>query len=567
MSRNAESHFAQIPTESMQRSVMSRDFTLTTTHNIADVIPIFWDYTIMPGDTVAIKHSKVVRLQTLLTPIFGNIVYDVYFFFIPWRLVWTHFKEFMGENTQSAWIPQATYTVPTISAPATTGFTTGSLADYFGYPVGVPWTNAMKHAPSALPFRCYATVMDSFFRDENLTDPLNIPTGDSNQTGTNGSNYINDVANGGAPFKAAKLHDAFTSALPGPQKGPDVKFPLISGTQAEVYAGSIHQKDHNDSGLVWTNADNNTTTFTINRHILNGPASDNHYAHTMVQNESTSVAAVSNLHLTPANLWADLSSTVGAVTVNQMRLAFQLQKYYEKLARGGSRYTEIIKQMFSVTSPDARLQRPEYLGGNRINLTVHEVANTAQTQSDFLGDLGAMSRTADSHWDFEKSFTEHGMILGVAVARISGRQYAQGIDPMLLRKTQESWYLPVFAHIGEQPIPKCTIYADTTTMDSDDVFGYQEAWYDYRYAGSGDRVTGEMRPGIQNSLATWNLADYYTQAPTLSDSWIREDKSIVDRTLAVTSQVSNQILADFYFDCKYTRVMPVYSVPGLIDHF
>lgn len=319
-----------------------------------------------------------------------------------------------------------------------------------------------------------------------------------------------------------------------------------------------------DHALVFRRTDGGNLPYTMNYLNLRKDSQDPKASFTVVQTSDSS-SAQNFTNVMPTNLWADLSSTVGAVTINQMRLAFQLQKYYEVLARGGSRYTEIIKSLFSVTSPDARLQRPEYLGGTRVALNVHEVLNTAQTQSDFLGDLGAMSRTAGSDVLFQKSFTEHSILMILVCARYD-HVYGQGIDPMLLRTQQESWYNPIFASIGEQPYPKACIYADTNTMDSDDVFGFQEAWADYRYFVS-DRVSGEMRPGIQNTLASWHLADYYQTAPTLSDSWIREDKTNVDRVLAVQSSVSNQLFGDFYFDCKYTRVMPVYSVPGLIDHF
>lgn len=228
-----------------------------------------------------------------------------------------------------------------------------------------------------------------------------------------------------------------------------------------------------------------------------------------------------------------------------------------------TRYIEILKQHFGVTSPDARLQRTEYLGGNRIQLNVHEVTNSAQSSSDFLGDLGAKSATSDIHEDFNHSFTEHGYIIGVCCVRYD-HSYPQGLEKMWLRKSPEQFYFPVFANLGEMPILDCQIYADSTTMANDTVFGYQEAWAEYRYKP--DRVSGEMRPGISNTLASWHLADYYTQKPTLSDGWIREDKTNVDRTLAVTSAVSNQFFADFYFNCICTRPMPTYSIPGLIDH-
>lgn len=266
----------------------------------------------------------------------------------------------------------------------------------------------------------------------------------------------------------------------------------------------------------------------------------------------------------PMNLWADLSSSVGSVTVNQLRLAFQMQKFYERQASGGSRYREIIKSMFGTTVPDSRVQIPEYLGGHRFPLSIHQIANTSQTSTADLGDLGALSNTSDINDDFIKSFSEWGVILGVMCARYD-HVYAQGLHRDFTRDDYFSWYWPVLANIGEQPVYKYEI--DATKRNNEnrlDVFGYNEAWASYRYMPS--RCSGEMRPQVANSLAVWHLADNYAAMPSLSDGWIREDKSPVDRVLAVTSSQANQIFTDIWFDCKVTRPMPVFSVPGLIDH-
>lgn len=552
MFRNVESHFSQVPHLENQRSIFKRPCTHKTSGNCGRLYPIYCDI-VYPGDTVSMTTSKVVRLQTMLTPIMDNVYLDTYWFFVPMRLVWTHWKEFMGENTQSAWISPVTYQAPTIAAPSTTGFAVGTLADHFGLPVNVPWKATDKHAPFVFPFRAYAAVCNEFFRDENITDPLNIPTGDSNQTGTNGDSYINDVANGGMPFKVARYHDYWSSMLPSPQKGVAVTFPLLSGTLAPITTSTMPSITGDHQAISFASRNGNALTGDRNLFIEDGHLAAN----------STASAQGGRDGVYPNNLWADLSTSVGAVTVNQLRLAFQLQRYYERLAIGGSRYTELIKSMFNVTSPDGRLQRPEYLGGNRIPVQVHEVTNQAQSANDFLGDLGAMSRTADVHADFTKSFTEHGVLLGLVCMR-TDHSYAQGFEPFWLRKQTTDWYFPQFANIGEMPTPTACLYADTTTMDSDDVFGYQEAWADMRYKPN--YVTGEMRPGISNTLASWHLSDYYSQQPTLSDSWLREDVTNLDRCLAVTSQVANQFFADFYFDSTWTRCLPMYSVPGLIDH-
>ena len=564
MNRNVESHFSDLPSVDIQRSIFDRSFTHKTSFNVGQLIPFYVDE-VLPGDSFKVTTSKVVRLQTLLTPVMDNLYLDTYYFFVPNRLVWSHWKEFMGENTSSAWIPQTTYQIPSIAAPASTGFNTGTLADYFGLPVGVTWSNTDPRRPSALPFRAYALICNEFFRDENLSDPLNIPTGDSNQTGTNGTgNYINDVANGGPPFLVSKYHDYFTSCLPSPQKGPSVTFPLISGSIAPVGTVDLPDVPHSSlanfgsKNLRWQQTSSVGTQYT--------PAAWQTIA---LSNSGNTLAgtvsgSISNtVGITPMNLVADLSTSVGAVSINELRLAFQLQKYYEKNARGGTRYTEIIRSHFGVTSPDSRLQRPEYLGGNRVPVTIHEVTNTAQTTNDFLGDLGAMSVTSNINEDFSHSFTEHGLVIGVCCLRYD-HSYPQGLERFWSRRNPTDFYLPVFANLGEQPVFQSEICATSTNMANDTVFGYQEAWADYRFKP--DRVSGEMRPGISNSLASWHFADYYNSAPTLSDSWIREDKTNVDRTLAVQSANANQAFMDVYVKNICTRPMPMYSIPGLIDH-
>lgn len=566
MNRNVETRFAELPSVDVERSIFDRSCTHKTSFNVGDLIPFYCDE-VLPGDSFQVSTSKVVRLQTLLTPVMDNLYLDTYFFFVPNRLVWTHWKEFNGENTESAWIPETQYQIPSISSPSG-GFSSGTLADYFGLPVGVEWSNTSARRPMALPFRAYALICNEFFRDENLTDPLNIPTGDANQAGSNGDNYISDVANGGKPFKVAKYHDYFTSCLPSPQKGPTVSFPLLDGARAPVRTSreDLVSPTANTPLLSLRSPNDLSSEFGYRDACFfrsgNASTGSNDSWSLMLRSASSGTPA-SPRGVLPTNLFADLGSSVGAVTINQLRLAFQLQKYYEKLARYGSRYTESIRANFGVVSPDSRLQRPEYLGGNRIPVTIHEVLNNAQSEKDFLGDLGAMSVTADVHDDFVQSFTEHGFVIGVCCLRYD-HSYPQGLERFWCRKSVTDYYLPVFANIGEQPVYTSEIYASADSLNSSDVFGYQEAWADYRYKPS--RVSGEMRPGIANSLASWHFADNYSQAPTLSDSWIREDKSNVDRTLSVTSSVSNQAWMDVYVKNICTRCMPVYSIPGLIDH-
>lgn len=551
MLHNIETHFATVPEIDSPRSIFDYSHGHTTSFNVGDLVPIGC-FEVLPGDTWKVTTSTVARLQTLLTPMMGNVYVDIMAFYVPMRLTWIHTKEFFGENTAGAWAPQTQYSIPKLESP-TSGWNVGTIADHMGIPPLVEFKTITNGGdgvvPSALPVRAYALICNEWFRDENLTDPLNIPTGDSTQTGSNGSNYITDVANGGSLFKVAKLHDMFTSCLPDPQKNRNpVTFPLISGSYAPVIP--LSSSAHSAVGqVIWKENGN--------------PANPANYLHGPNASASFNQTAASSM--TPINLYSDLSTSVGAVTVNQLRLAFQMQKFYEEQARGGSRYREQIRSMFGTTVPDARVQVPEYLGGNRFPLSIHQIANTAATQSGFLGDLGAMSNTSDIHDTFVKSFTEHGYIIITACARYE-KSYPQGLDRMWTRDNYFDFAWPVLSCIGEQPIYKYEIDATKRTgEDRRQVFGYNEAWIHYRTHKN--MVTGEMRPGIPNSLASWHLSDYYTSMPTLSDGWIREDKNIVDRVLAVTSANSNQLFADFWFDISVTRCLPTFSVPGLIDHF
>lgn len=555
MSRNENTRFALNPTNlDIARSTFRRDHSVKLSFNVGDVIPFYVDE-VLPGDTFQVKTSMVARLQTLLTPMMDNLYLDTYFYFVPNRIVWQHWRELMGENTQSAWIPTVEYSVPQVTAPSG-GWSIGSIADYMGIPTGVA-----NLSVNALPFRAYALVMNEWFRDENLSDPLNIPVDDATLAGSNGTNYITDVVKGGMPFKAAKFHDYFTSALPAPQKGPDVTIPVSQGANLPVVALGTQVPSPGTETLRMVQQSWNSNNFGPYVNVTASGA-DSEY-HVKVASSAPSPNSV-YLPFTPSNLWAVDDGSVSAATINQLRMAFQIQKLYEKDARGGTRYIEILKSHFGVTSPDARLQRPEYLGGNRIPVNINQVVQSSATQSSGtpLGDTAAFSVTTDVHGDFIKSFVEHGFVIGIMVARYD-HTYQQGLERFWSRKDRLDYYFPVFANIGEQPILNKEIYAQGTDQD-DEVFGYQEAWADYRYKPS--RVAGEMRSKAPTSLDVWHLADEYAQLPKLSDAWIREDKTNVDRVLAVTSSVSNQMFADLFISCKATRPMPVYSIPGLIDH-
>nr|WNN13259.1 MAG: major capsid protein [Microviridae sp.] len=565
MSRNSQSHFAVNPTNiDMSRSRFDRPFSHKTTFNVGQIIPFYVDE-VLPGDTFDVETSRVVRMQSLITPVMDNIYLDMYYFFVPNRIVWSHWKQFMGENTESAWIPKTEYEVPQITAPAESGFAVGTIADYLGVPTGVP-----NLSVNALPFRAYALICNEWFRDENLSDPLNIPVDDATVAGVNTGTFVSDVAKGGLPYTAAKYHDYFTSALPAPQKGPDVMIPVAGEGLMPV----VTLPENVDSSLIKyplhfgrfkTRGKKPSGDFPS----LDEGTSDLNYAFSSGFNEqggsSVSLGAYyTDNGLAPLNLWASSTSTLQAATINQLRMAFQIQKLYEKDARGGTRYIEVLKSHFGVTSPDARLQRPEYLGGNRVPININQVLQTSGTVEGNTpqGTPVGQSLTTDTHHDFKKSFVEHGFVIGVMVARYR-HTYQQGLERFWNRHTRLDFYWPVFANIGEQAILNKEIYAQGTDED-EEVFGYQEAWADYRYKP--DRVSAEMRSSYAQSLDVWHLADDYDKLPALSDSWIREDPSNVDRVLAVQSNTSAQLFADIFVMNRTTRPMPMYSIPGLIDH-
>lgn len=565
MNRNVESHFALNPTRiDMSRSTFDRSASVKTSFNVGDIVPFFLEE-VLPGDTFNVRTSKVVRMQTLLTPMMDNVYLDSYYFFVPNRLVWNHWKEFNGENTESAWIPTTEYSVPQITSPSA-GWSVGTLADYFGLPTGVGGLSV-----SALPFRAYALVMNEWFRDQNLQDPLVVPVDDATVVGVNTGNFVTDCAKGGLPYIAAKYHDYFTSCLPSPQKGPDVTLSVASQGDLPVVAklddvplsswpigaASVPEflrfKGLNGSSWSSSQSGGSLVVSGASNPALNGA---------VLSNGSESAGGQGGY---PSNLWALNSGNAVVATINQLRMAFQIQKLYERDARGGTRYIEVVKSHFGVTSPDARLQRPEYLGGNRVPINVNQVIQQSGTGAGAdtpQGTVVGMSQTTDSNHDFMKSFTEHGYIIGVMVARYD-HTYQQGIERHWSRKTRFDYYWPVFANIGEQAVLNKEIFAQGTAKDNE-VFGYQEAWSDYRYKPN--RVTGEMRSAYEQSLDVWHLADDYVSLPSLSDSWIREDKNTVDRVLAVKSSVSDQLFADIYVSNRATRPMPMYSVPGLIDH-
>lgn len=558
MNRNAESHFSQLPRANIERSRFDRSHSVKFTGNTGDLIPFLCE-PILPGDTWEIDTSKILRLQTMVSPVMQDAFLDIYYFFVPNRLLWTHWKEFMGENTQSAWYPTTQYNIPKITIPVS-GVDVGSIMDYLGIPpysLGPSLVAPATVDVNALRLRGYLTICQEWFRDQNLEDPLNFDLGDATVV------YDSTTVHGGAPFKAAKMHDYFTSCLPGPQKAPaPVQIPAsgvlpVSTSDPTLIVGGAAYP------LVWSNPSGDTQRF----QGASYPVSTTSGATINVFANNTSLPSS---YYAPINLVATsdagpLGNGFLSMSVTDLRLAFQTQKFLEKQARGGSRYREILLSHFGVVSPDARQQVPEYLGGNRIPLNIQQVVNSAETADQPLGNLGAFSQTADVHSDVFKSFTEHGYLYGMAVIRYD-HVYSQSADRDWFVNDLYDFYWPVFASISEQPVYTREIYfPDAASGEAPNVFGYQEAWASYRYAVS--RVAGEMRPYVANGLSSWSFADVYSVMPTLSESWIKEDKANIDRVLAVSSSVANQFWADFYVKATVTRPMPLYSVPGLVDHF
>lgn len=559
MNRNETNRFAVNPINlDISRSVFNRDHKVLFSGDVGDCIPFLCEE-VLPGDTFDVTTAKVVRMQPLVSPVMDNVYLDTYYFFVPTRLVWSHWKEFNGENTSTAWVPQVEYSVPQLTIP-TGGFDVGTIADYLGVP---PKAGAGKKI-SALPFRAYALVMNEWFRDENLMNPVHVSVDDSDVTGVNTGDQVTDIELGGKPFIACKYHDYFTSCLPGAQKasGPSVEFALRGLLPVNTYKNKTTIPS-TDTGaypdFVAPNYKKIDNAGTVTNVTVAGTLGTDT---TGTQFKNGSVSTTNAEYVTPGNFFADLNNT-SVFDINELRQAFAIQRFYEKQARGGSRYIEIIKAFFNVDSPDARLQRPEYLGGNRLPLNVSTVEQTSATQENLtpLGNLAGVSATGDVNSDFLKSFTEHGYILGIAVARYH-HTYQQGLERHFFRKTLFDYYNPTFANLGEQAVMTREIYLDVA--DDSSVFGYQEAWADYRYKPS--RVAGEMRSVATTPLDMWHFADNYVSQPYLSDSWIREDKSMLDRCLAVTSAVSNQMMFDFFITCKASRPLPLYSIPGLIDH-
>lgn len=554
---DANSFFSQYKSDiERPRSRFDRSSSVKTSFNVGDLVPFYLDE-VLPGDTFDIETSFVTRLQTLITPPMDDLFLDMYYFYVPSRLCWSHWKEFMGESAE-AWTSDVTYQVPQLIYEASDKKPLQkSLLDYFGVPVNPSGVLSI----SRLPINAYNLIWNEWFRDENLQDAILVDTDDGDVRFD-----ANNSAKGGKLLKVNKLHDYFTSVLPEPQKGDDVTISSLFGDipivtrDAPVVSGkkpAMMMYNINGGSL----EPNKTVSPVMVGLAPKLPSRPNNVSAFGYDRSQTGEITEDNYGLFyPNNLVGDTSSA-DALTVNSLRLAFATQQMLETDARSGSRYIELLRGHFGVISPDGRLQRPELLSANRTRINVHQIVQQSESGQTPLGTTAAMSLTNNTDNSFVKSFTEHGFVIGLMCARYN-HTYQQGLNRMWSRKDRLDYYFPILANIGEQPVYTREIYYDNDGFGSlDDVFGYQEAWADYRYKPS--IVTGEMRSGIDKSLQSWHFADYYQQKPILSASWIQEDKTNVDRTLAVTSKVADQIFGDFYIKNLTTRVMPVHSIPGL----
>lgn len=542
MNRNAEQHYNQVPHAEIRRSRFKRDFSLLTTLNEGDLVPIYVDE-VLPGDTFKIDLNGLVRMATPLYPVMDNCNMDVFFFFVPCRLLWEHFVNMMGQNDSTFWAETTEYTTPQVTAP-TGGWKVGTIADYMGIPTEIEGISV-----NAMPFRAYAKIWNEWFRDENLQQPVTQSKNDVTTAGSNTGNALTDAEAGGLPLKVAKHKDYFTSSLPQPQKGEGAELPLT---------GNIPIKQYKNLGLSIEQPYGDQLTLSGNeveysRLKSSNAGSKNQLGTTYIQNKIGE-----NINTT--YLGAELSSAT-TVTINELRNAIAVQHILERDARTGTRYKEILKGAWGVTSPDARLDRSEYIGGYRMPININQVIQTSSSSTTSpQGNTAAYSMTTMSRHMCTYSATEHGYVLGLCCVRVD-HSYQQGLSRMWTRSTRFSYYDPMLANLGEQPVLNQEIYAQGNDEDQD-VFGYQEAWADYRYQTN--RVTSEMRSTYAQSLDAWHYADHYTELPHLSNDWIKEGNENIARTLAVEDKNhSYQFICNFYFDQTWTRPMPIYSVPGL----
>lgn len=546
MARNIrvnQSHFAMIPQANIRRSVFDRSHVYKTTFNEGQLIPYFLDE-VIPGDTFTLNPVEFCRLATPVVPFMDNIYIESFFFFVPSRLVYDKWVNLCGEQENPE--DSTDYLVPTV---ALTGDMTNKLPDYMG--IACASGTFSNVSVNCLPFRSYWLIWNEWFRDENLQKSVKVSKGETNTVlepmgqSTANPNYglPSGVTNWFDPAPRGKRYDYFTGALPWPQKGPAVDLPL--GGSAPVLS---------DSGIKLTDSSTGKSAF------LSG-AVHGDWPNNMVTFGSYNANFTHKLDLkNDSGVYADLSN-VSMVTINSLRQAFMLQRYYEIDARGGTRYTEKLQAHFGVTNPDARLQRPEFLGSHSSMMTINPVTQTSSTDSTTpQGNLAAYGLNAQRYHAFTKSFSEFGYVIGLINVR-ADLTYQQGINKMWLRSDVLDFYWPSFAHLGEQAIENIEIYCQGNDDDKK-VFGYQERYAEYRYKPS--LITGQFRSTYKEPLDIWHLSQKFASLPTLSDEFI-QDHPPISRVVAVPSYP--HFLLDVKFNLKCIRPMPMYGIPGMMGHF
>ena len=553
MSNNKQ--FNTVPTIHASRSRFDLSFDHKMSGSVGTLYPCYLQE-IYPGDTFSCKANIVTRLtSTYLRPVMDNLFFDMYFFFVPSRLCYDKWQEVFGENRESAWAQQEQVLVPT----ATSGtISSKSVGDYLGLPVGT-----IPAGVNILPFRAFALIYNDWFRDENLCEPMLVQKGKRAVS----EKYNNNAWGPGNYFgklpKVAKFHDVFTSSLPSTQKGTDVTVPLGNLAKVVPIGSPYNQNDVSKYFFHWEKGRLGLEMDTMNSVTLGAPMSIASTTYHAVEHSSASDFNGTTNGINGWNLYADLANAEGGLNVPEIRYAFQLQKILERSARAGTRYTEYILSAFGVQSPDARLQRPEYLGGKRMPLSVQQAVQSVRGQDNELGALGGFS-LSNNVCGYSKGFVEHGFVVGVMCIR-QHHTYQQGIPKMFQRHSRFDYYDPILANISEQPVYRSEIFTDETSVSLDDtVFGYQEAWYDLRSRPS--TIAGDMRSASSTSLDIWHYGDDYSVAPTLSQAFIEETPAFVDRTIAVKSTALDQFIFDIYYQQSAVRCLPTYSIPGLVDH-